>query len=110
MALEIGTIMVGAYHYASRHPYWYVVKEISPSRKTCIVHRVKDCVVSHDCYGQNGTMTCYLVDGKPIEDEYYRDVRCTLKEYEDGSVYVNHKKFRIYLSAWDGTPEDFFTD
>lgn len=116
MELQVGQILCGAHHYAARHPYWYVVKKVSASGKTAIVHRVKDEVVTHDGYGQNGTMTCAKdANGNPIEKEGYKDVRCKVeicntKYSTEPYLYVSNKKYSISLYKWNGEPEDFYTD
>ena len=94
----VGDIIDASFQYSARIVYFYEIVRITTSTIFC--KRLKNKVVDHDGYGQNGTCV-------PIENEFESE-----KVYS-GRINKKSKYVKIdgcLARLWDGTPSDFYTD
>lgn len=95
--VTVGTVLTYAISYSARIPVFVRVTNVT--RSTFTVEELKDIVVSHDGYGQNGTCIADLESpGTPIKKRHRFNI--------NGNVYIDKHTCYIY----DGDPEDFYTD
>ena len=93
---KVGDILDASFQYTMKIPEFFIVTR--NTGKTVYARKLGKVVVSHDGYGQSGTMVPNLAERS--EKEYVARIR------KDGSIKLEG----CFAYLWDGEPVDFWGD
>jgi len=94
--LKVGDIFHCGWGYSMTLNDFYQVVEITKSRKSVKVRKLKKFMTSSDAYGQSGMQSC-------TKDDFATD-KISTHRIQDGSIKINDY---AWARLWDGTPQTY---
>ncbi len=94
--LKVGDIFHCGWGYSMTLNDFYQVVEITKSRKSVKVRKLKKFMTASDPYGQSGMQSC-------TKDDFATD-KISTHRIQDGSIKINDY---AWARLWDGTPKTY---
>jgi hypothetical protein len=94
--LKVGDIFHCGWGYSMTLNDFYQVVEITKSRKSVKVRKLKKFMTASDSYGQSGMQSC-------TKDDFATD-KISTHRIQDGSIKINDY---AWARLWDGTPQTY---